>query len=178
MTNPIQPLRLQRPITDLTPFLTPQTQHPDFQKPLRLIHSDHLSQHVHLACLYDLLPPNMNGLTNRATIVTTCLLGPCHCLSLLLCFSAPNNFSHHLLLPDLLQPRLFCLLCQPLLFFPLQPLLLPQVSLLLLLKPNTFGFSLGLVSLNFDEGWHNGVRFIRSGSSIWEMVGLRDKERI
>src|ERR1700722_10315343 len=112
MTRPIRPLRLQRPVTNLTSLLAPQARHPDLREPLRPIHSDHLSRHVKFA-LHDPLPPNMDRPADRPDLITTRLLGPSPRFSLLLCSSAPNNLPHLLLPPHLFQPSFLRLLCQP-----------------------------------------------------------------
>src|ERR1700720_4428235 len=107
MTRPIWPLRLQRPVTNLTSLLAPQARHPDLREPLRPIHSYHLSRHVKFALHHDPLPPNMDHPADRPDLITTCLLG------LLLRSSAPNNLPRLLLPPHLFQPSFLCLLCQP-----------------------------------------------------------------
>src|ERR1700720_1830799 len=96
----------------------------------------------------------MDRPADRPDLITAHLLGPSPRFGLLLRSSAPNNLPRLLLPPHLFQPSFLCLLCQP--FFPplLKPLLLPQIGLLLLLKPNMFGLALGFASLDFDEGWH------------------------
>src|ERR1700722_20400483 len=90
--------------------------------------------------------------THRPNLITARLLGPSPRFGLLLRSSAPNNLPRLLLPPHLFQPSFLCLLCQP--FFLLKPLLLPQIGLLLLLKPNMFGLALGFASLDLDEGRH------------------------
>src|ERR1700722_2949825 len=113
MTCPIRPLQLQWPVAHLTSFLAPQTRHPDLREPLRPIHSDHFSGHIHLTRRHDPLPPNMYGPTHRPNLITACLLGPSPHLSLLLRLSALNNLPRLLLPPHLLQPSFLHLLCQP-----------------------------------------------------------------
>src|ERR1700720_4654446 len=102
MTRPIWPLRLQRPVTNLTSLLAPQARHPDLREPLRPIHSYHLSQHVKFALRHDPLPPNMDRPADRPDLITTRPLGPSPRFGLLLRSSAPNNL-----------PRLLLPLCQP-----------------------------------------------------------------
>src|ERR1700720_4161908 len=114
MTRPIRPLRLQRPVTNLTSLLAPQARHPDLWEPLRPIHSDHLPRHIKFALCHESLPPNMYGSAHRTDLITTRhLLGPSPRFGLLLPSSAPNNLPHLLLPPHLCQPSFLRLLCQP-----------------------------------------------------------------
>src|ERR1700720_3158817 len=100
MTRPIRPLRLQRPVTNLTSLLAPQAQPPDLREPLRPIHPDHLSRHIQLPRHHESLPPNMYGFTHGTDLVTTRhLLGPSPRFGLLLRSSAPNNLPRLLLPP-------------------------------------------------------------------------------
>src|ERR1700722_10917474 len=117
MTGPIQPLRLQRPVTNLPPLLAPQARHPDLREPLRPIHPDHLSRHIQLPRRHESLPPNMYGPAHGTDLLTTRpLLGPRPLFGLLLHSSALNNLPRLLLPPHLFPPSFLRLLCQPFFF--------------------------------------------------------------